>query len=129
MKSASPSRRVSTRGKKMHRAIVRKQSERNQKMQRLHDDLEQAIEDQDVDAVETPLEKATPSGLRWQHVTKAGHVHCKECKREKAWGDGLGFHFCPNDEVVVGFRTKEGPIARPSVRKSGPDPGAAQRIG
>ena len=78
MKSASPCKRVSTRSKKMHRAIVRKQSERNQKMQRIHDDLEQAIEDEDVDAVETPPEKARPLGLGWQHVTKAGHVHCKE---------------------------------------------------
>ncbi|KAI6678460.1 hypothetical protein NL676_039256 [Syzygium grande] len=128
MKSASPSKRVSTRGKKMHRAIVRKQSERDQKMQRIHDNLELAIEDEDVDVVEMPLQKAIPSGLR-QHVTKASHVSCQDCKREKARGNGLGFHFCPNDEVIVGFRTKAGPVARPSARKSGPDPHAVERTG
>ncbi|KAF8015185.1 hypothetical protein BT93_H0862 [Corymbia citriodora subsp. variegata] len=128
MKSASPSKRVSTRGKKMHRPIVRKWSEKDQMMQRIHDDVERAIEDEDADAVETPPEKAMPSRLR-QHVTKTGRMPCKECKREKQRGDGLGFHFCPNDEVVVGFKTNVDPIARPSARKSGQDSGTAEQTG
>ncbi|KAL3729892.1 hypothetical protein ACJRO7_026961 [Eucalyptus globulus] len=169
MKSASSSVRVPARGKKMHRTIVRKQSERDQRIQRIHDDLELAIEDENVDVVPQP-KKATPSVLRQQvtkadhgslrkqsegdqrmqrihvdhklaikdvdinvvppskkgmplvlprQVTKANHVPCEECKREKAKVDPLGFHFCPNDEVVVGFRTKAGPIGPPLARKSG----------
>ncbi|KAL3729883.1 hypothetical protein ACJRO7_026952 [Eucalyptus globulus] len=128
MKSASPSKRVSTRGKKTHRAIVRKQSEKDQMRQRIHDDVELAIEGEDVDAVETPPEKATSSGSR-QYVTKAGRMPCKECKREKQRGDGLGFHFCPNDEMVVGFKANVGPIGRPSARGSDLDSGASEQTG
>ncbi|KAL3729886.1 hypothetical protein ACJRO7_026955 [Eucalyptus globulus] len=95
-------------------------------MRRMYDDFEEVIEDGDVDIM-MPPKKVIPSVLR-QQVTKADHVPCEECKREKARGDALGFHFCPNDEVV-GFRTKDGPIARPSARTSGSDPGAAERTG
>jgi len=126
VKSAPPSDRVTTRGEKIYGAIVQKRAEIDQKMRRMHDDFEEVIEDGDVDIM-MPPKKVIPSVLR-QQVTKADHVPCEECKREKARGDALGFHFCPNDEVV-GFRTKAGPIARPSASTSCSDPGAAERTG
>ncbi|KAI6678454.1 hypothetical protein NL676_039250 [Syzygium grande] len=79
MKSASPSKRVSTRGKKMHRIIMLKQLERDQKMQRIHDDLELAIGDENVDVVETLPEKAMLVKIALNHNHIDAHAVSGQC--------------------------------------------------
>ncbi|KAL3729882.1 hypothetical protein ACJRO7_026951 [Eucalyptus globulus] len=46
---------------------------------------------------------------------KSSYIVCEECAEERERGEGpSAFHCCPCDTVVVGFRTKAGPISRPS---------------
>ncbi|KAI6678455.1 hypothetical protein NL676_039251 [Syzygium grande] len=52
---------------------------------------------------------------------KSSYIVCEECAEESERGDApSAFHCCPCDSVVVGFRTKAGPISRPLAFHRGP---------
>ncbi|KAI6674001.1 hypothetical protein NL676_001907 [Syzygium grande] len=51
----------------------------------------------------------------------SGHGVCEECEAEEASGCPSAFHCCRNDPVIVGFRTRAGPIARPVKGPGGGD--------
>ncbi|KAK4803787.1 hypothetical protein SAY86_003604 [Trapa natans] len=49
---------------------------------------------------------------------------CEECEKAKETptesADSVPeFHFCPNDEVVIGFRSWTGPVCRPKPKGNG----------
>ncbi|KAK4753125.1 hypothetical protein SAY87_021923 [Trapa incisa] len=44
-------------------------------------------------------------------------------KRAAAIGAVPEFHFCPNDEVVIGFRSWTGPVCRPKPKGNGLEEG------
>nr|ACU21291.1 unknown [Glycine max] len=46
-------------------------------------------------------------------VTAAFPAVCDECLKAKVSGNNRDFHPCVNDAVIVGFRSREGPITRP----------------
>ncbi|KAI6678459.1 hypothetical protein NL676_039255 [Syzygium grande] len=52
---------------------------------------------------------------------KSGYIVCEECAEEREKGEGpSAFRCCPCDPVVVGFRTKVGPIPCPLGSHRGP---------
>ncbi|KAK2655403.1 hypothetical protein Ddye_008455 [Dipteronia dyeriana] len=70
--------------------------------------------EKDLEKRENYLSKTGPGGDR--KGANGGVFVCEYCVRDQQAGGAVGFHWCVNDTVITGFRSKAGPIARPVTR-------------